>query len=102
MGRLRDADRRVAARAWTPVRRPSLPAWGWFVIDVAAGSLLVTVISELGALVSGSLGQIVGALGFPAVIAVAVSNFVRSTRGVPEDGTIPDANGRREEPDQAP
>lgn len=79
-----------------------MPAWGWFVIDVAAGSLLVTAVNELGALVSDSLGQIVGALGFPAVIAVAVTNFVRSTRGVPEDGTIPDAKGRRDEPDQAP
>lgn len=79
-----------------------MPAWGWFVIDIAAGSLLVTVISELGALVSDSLDQIVGALGFPAVIAVAVGNFVRSTRGALEEGAIPDANGRREERDQAP
>ncbi len=79
-----------------------MPAWGWLVIDVAAGSLLVTAVSELGALVSDSLAQIVGVVGFPAVIAVAVVNFVRSTRGALEHGAVPDATGRRDEADNTP
>lgn len=89
VGRIRDADRRVAARAWTRVRRPSLPAWGWFAIDMAVGSLVASGVGELVEPVFATAGQLVQALGGPVAAVFAVVNFVRTTRGSVRAGETP-------------
>lgn len=83
----READRRVATRAWKHVRSPSLPAMIWLLVDVFVGDLIVITAASLVVFASEDAGQLVRVIGLAAAVAGAIVNFIRSTRPVASDGT---------------